>query len=290
MTSTSNGVGRSGLDLRALMDRASAENATELAEHGRYLPGYGDQVEIAYEQFEIGVAALTRENYVEARRWLAKAVDNGVDEARPMLQICLDVLESIPERRKATADEKEAELAETLEVSQDESPSERTPIFEEVLQGAGKSDETAESDAGHFATLLPERLQVNLRWAHALAVAEDEGLVDAFMRVILVVHEAEKSRSRKWFEPVSNDFPIFIDNTILVAQCKRSTLDQVEVPSPRPMTFRWHDLNLRLTRMRSIWRKTSEAAALDVFCRDPALALEVSEQSDGAVEVDSGQP
>ncbi|MEV4049605.1 hypothetical protein AB0J55_00295 [Amycolatopsis sp. NPDC049688] len=141
-------VGRPGswLDARSLMDQAAREDAAELEEHGVYQPTLADDAKRAYEHFKIGVWHLEQDDPREALRWLRAAVELDVVEAEPLLQLCLQALESVPAGREAHDDEHEAEAAELqaylsateCDWGPDDEPSgEATPIYDAVADGVG---------------------------------------------------------------------------------------------------------------------------------------------------------
>ncbi|MDX3187473.1 helix-turn-helix transcriptional regulator [Streptomyces sp. MN03-5084-2B] len=134
----------SWLDARSLMDQAAREDAAELAEHGALQPTLADDAKRAYEHFKIGVWHLEQDDPGEALRWLRTAVEQDIVEAEPLLEICLQALESVPAGRAAHDDEHEAVASErqvdlsTTEDDQeldDESDGESTPIYDAVTGG-----------------------------------------------------------------------------------------------------------------------------------------------------------
>ncbi|UKD50833.1 sigma-70 family RNA polymerase sigma factor (plasmid) [Amycolatopsis sp. FU40] len=136
MTPTSD-TAEDRFDADLILERALAADEADLAAHGRPQPTLADLAEAAYRAFEIGVWEMSRDRHAEARTWLSAAVDSGIAEARPLLAICLQVTDPVPERRAAVADEHDQRLAETL-LSLGEQPSETaeatpTPIYDEVL-------------------------------------------------------------------------------------------------------------------------------------------------------------
>jgi hypothetical protein len=72
-------------DVDAIMRRAEAENAAEIAEYGTTLPGPADWAEAAYDAFGAGNDALDAGDYAAARDYLWQAVTAGIEEARPQL-------------------------------------------------------------------------------------------------------------------------------------------------------------------------------------------------------------
>jgi hypothetical protein len=71
--------------------------------------GLADDAKRAYEHFKIGVWHLEQDDPGEALR---SAVEQDIVEAEPLLEICLQALESIPAGRAAYDDEHEAAAAE----------------------------------------------------------------------------------------------------------------------------------------------------------------------------------
>jgi len=70
------------LDAGELMRRAEAEDAAEIARHGRLLPTLADLAMDAYEAYRNGNLALDGGDYATACDCLQRAVDAGIEEAR----------------------------------------------------------------------------------------------------------------------------------------------------------------------------------------------------------------
>lgn len=138
-TITNDEVGEDRFDVDLIMERALAADEADIAAHGRVQQTMADVVATAYRAFEIGVWEMTHDRFTEAVPWLATAVDSGIEEARPLLEICVRASDPIPHRRAAAADEHDAHLAEQLVVLAEETapaedaPVRATPIYEEVL-------------------------------------------------------------------------------------------------------------------------------------------------------------
>jgi hypothetical protein len=141
--------GRPGswLDARSLMDQAAREDAAEREERGSYQLTLADHAARAYELFKIGVWHLEQDDPGEAARWLRSAVEQDIVEAEPLLEICLQAVESVPVGRDAHADEHEAAAAErqvALSDAENDVASadsadagEATPIYDAVADGLG---------------------------------------------------------------------------------------------------------------------------------------------------------
>ncbi|GHG41166.1 MULTISPECIES: tetratricopeptide repeat protein [Amycolatopsis] len=115
MTPTTPDTGHGGdrrFDVDNLIAAARAADAAEIAAHGRVLRTMVDDTVVAYRAFEIGVWETMHDNHAKALRWLRIAVDSDIEEAEPLLQICAEVLDSIPQRRDAAQDERDDRLAE----------------------------------------------------------------------------------------------------------------------------------------------------------------------------------
>ena len=95
------------LNLRRVIATAEMENRAENASP----ISYADRVELGYKAFEIGLWELGRDNHADARRWLQTAVDIGIDDAQPLLDICIKAqrptLRPIdnPEPKRASSDQ-----------------------------------------------------------------------------------------------------------------------------------------------------------------------------------------
>jgi len=121
-------------DVDHVMDRALAANKADIAQHRRVLPTLADTVEVAYESFGIGLQKMTEQRFAEAIPWLTTAVDNNIEAARPMLEICIEVADPNPARRTALGDEREDALARQLASDEaEEANNDETPIFDTVL-------------------------------------------------------------------------------------------------------------------------------------------------------------
>jgi len=70
------------LDAAALIRRAEAEDAAEIARYGRVLPTLADLAMDAYEAYRNGNLALDAGDYATACDCLQRAVDAGIEEAR----------------------------------------------------------------------------------------------------------------------------------------------------------------------------------------------------------------
>lgn len=84
----SNESSREGLDLSRLIAEAEAKNRADAG--GR--PTYADRVELGYKAYEIGLWELGRDSHIGARYWLQTAVEFGIEDARPLLAICVNAL------------------------------------------------------------------------------------------------------------------------------------------------------------------------------------------------------
>lgn len=136
-------------DIDHVMDRALAANEADVAQHGRILPTLADTVEVAYESFGIGLQKMTEQRYAEAVPWLATAVDNNVEFARPMLGISIEAAEPIPACRTALGDECEDTLARQL--ADDDAKKivdGETPIFNTVLADQRGSETPENTELG----------------------------------------------------------------------------------------------------------------------------------------------
>jgi hypothetical protein len=76
-------------DVDAVMRRAEAQLAGEIAQFGEPVPSLADVVEAAYDHFGAGNDALDRGDYATAREHLQLAVEAGIEEARPQLEEAL---------------------------------------------------------------------------------------------------------------------------------------------------------------------------------------------------------
>ncbi|WP_410596143.1 hypothetical protein [Amycolatopsis sp. lyj-23] len=124
-------------DVDNLIAAAKAADAAEIAAHGRVLRTMVDDTVVAYRAFEIGVWETMHDNHGQALRWLRIAVDSDIEEAEPLLQICAEVLDPIPQRREAAQDERDARLAEgQIELTQKTDVSTTaatTPIYDWLI-------------------------------------------------------------------------------------------------------------------------------------------------------------
>lgn len=135
-------------DIDHVMDRALAANEADIATHGRVLPTLADTVEVAYESFGIGLQKMTEQRYAEAVPWLATAVDNNVEVARPMLGISTEAAEPISAIRIASSDEREDALARQLvDDGSEETDTVETPIFDTVLADQRDGETPANTEA-----------------------------------------------------------------------------------------------------------------------------------------------
>jgi hypothetical protein len=136
-----------GIRRRACSGQLRRSNRGAVREDGRRRAvrstrsGLADDAKRAYEHFKIGVWHLEQDDPGEALR---SAVEQDIVEAEPLLEICLQALESIPAGRAAYDDEHEAAAADRqvgLSATEDDQElddgpgGETTPIYDAVTDG-----------------------------------------------------------------------------------------------------------------------------------------------------------
>lgn len=95
MTTDNADTRRAGtVDIGKLIARVAAE--TDAETDNRRQPTYAEIAEVAYEVFRLGLWELSHDDHAAARHWLASALRYGVEEARPLLELCLEVLHPTP--------------------------------------------------------------------------------------------------------------------------------------------------------------------------------------------------
>lgn len=144
-------TGRSGddrFDVDLIMRLA---DEAEQAASGDDRPTMADVAENAYQAFKIGVWEMSHDNYAQAVPWLSAAVHSGIEEARPLLAICVETTDAVEARRVALQDEREGRLAGDLTVPDGSvtayglSLDPATPIYDAVVASAVGSWATTET-------------------------------------------------------------------------------------------------------------------------------------------------
>uniref|UniRef100_UPI003F491559 hypothetical protein n=1 Tax=Amycolatopsis sp. CA-096443 TaxID=3239919 RepID=UPI003F491559 len=136
-TDETHDVGEDRFDVDLILGRALAADEADLVAHGRARPTLADLAAAAYRVFAIGVWEMGHDRHDEAVPWRSDAADSGIEEARPLLAICLAAAERAPEPPAATVAEPLRDDATTA--GQPPGPaadSPSTPIYDAVLAHA----------------------------------------------------------------------------------------------------------------------------------------------------------
>ncbi len=271
-------VSEDRFDVDLIMERALAADEADLATHGRLMPTVADLAETAYRAFEIGIWEMSRDRHAEAVPWLSTAVDSGIEQARPLLAICLQVTDPIPERRAAAADEHDEQLAEEL-IIMEEQPSEvaetrPTPIYEAVLAYAhAAAREVTARWWGGSGMVLPAHESAFDRHASARLVHSRIDVVYPAMTWCpdLVLFHDRLSRSAV----VDRNGPASAN------LCPEWTMLQIKWRSPEDTAIDFRMRSLEVLPQGSFSRSTRVSPAADTAARAADINLLACDAADG---------
>jgi RNA polymerase sigma-70 factor (ECF subfamily) len=271
-------VSEDRFDVDLIMERALAADEADLAAHGRLQPTLADVAETAYRAFEIGVWEISRDRHAEALTWLSTAVDSGIEEARPLLAICRQVIDPIPERRAAAADEQDERLAEEL-ISLEEEPSEAcvmisTPIYEAVLAHAHAAARTGKAQWWGWAGMtLPAREDAVDRHAGAQLVHRR---IDASNHAMVWCPDLAL-----FHDPLCAPSGVDRDGPGPASLCPEWTMLQIKWRSPEDTAFGFRKRLLEVLPQGSLSRVTPVSPAADTAARTTDINLLACDAADG---------